>query len=414
MDSPLFDLTHPISDLLRPARFKVYYGGRGGLKSWSFAEALVRLADEARIRVLCAREYQISIGDSVHKLLSDTITRLGLPSRFRVYEKSIRAHTGAEFIFAGLHNNTLEIKSKEGIDICWVEEGQSVTRESWGILIPTIRKAGSEIWVSFNTQDVTDATYQLFVAHPRPASIVHHINYDQNPFFAGTELEGDRQYALSLIEKAQDDSERQQAQADYDHVWLGMPRRQIQSGVLRRWTVEAFETPAKARFFHGADWGFARDPSCLVRCFIDGARLYVDQEAFGYGVELDDLPALFDQIDTARTWPIKADNARPETISKLKGVGFPITGADKWPGSIKDGIAHLNAFERIVIHPRCRHVAQEARLYSYKVDRVTGDVLPIVVDAHNHGIDALRYALDQYIQGKGRPMNISAGMLKRV
>lgn len=414
MDSPLFDPAHPIRDLLRPARFKIYYGGRGGLKSWSFAEALVRLADEARIRVLCAREFQISIGDSVHALLRDTITRLGLAAHFRVYEKSIRAHTGAEFIFAGLHNNVLEIKSKEGIDICWVEEGQSVTKDSWDTLIPTIRKRGSEIWVSFNTQDVTDATYQLFVAHPRPDSVLHHINYDRNPYFAQTELEGDRQYALSLIERAQDDSERQQAQADYDHVWLGMPRRQIQSGVLRRWTVEAFETPAKARFFHGADWGFAKDPSCLIRCFMDGTRLYVDQEVFGYGVELDDLPGLFDQIDTARTWPIKADNARPETISKMRAAGFNITGADKWPGSIKDGIAHLNSFERIVIHPRCPRIAQEARLYSYKVDRVTKDVLPIVVDAHNHGIDAVRYALDQYIKGKGRPMNISAALLKRI
>jgi phage terminase large subunit len=142
--------------------------------------------------------------------------------------------------------------------------------------------------------------------------------------------------------------------------------------------------------------------------------LYVDREAFGHQVELDDTPALFDSIPTARKWPIKADSARPETISYVRRQGFPQLGpAEKWKGSVEDGIAALKAFRQIVVHERCPHIAKEFRLYSYKIDKVTGDILPIIVDKHNHGIDALRYALDGYIRGRG-PMKIDPSILRRL
>lgn len=398
--SPLFDQSHPISDLLKPFRYKVYYGGRGGLKSWSFAEALIRIADEACIRVLCTRELQNSIDDSVHRLLQDTIERLGLESRFIVENKSIRSMTGSEFIFKGIRHNYKEIKSTEGVDICWLEEAQTVSKDSWKVLIPTIRKQGSEIWASFNPDSDTDYTYQIFVVNPPPDSAIHHINYDSNPFFPET-MEKERQYSLSLISSARDDSERAQAQADYDHIWLGMTQRKSAAGILKRWVIEPFETPDDVQFFHGADWGFAADPSALVRSFIKDENLYVDAEAFGYGIEIDELPQLFRMVSTSEKWPIKADSARPETISYMRNKSFNISAADKWPGSVEDGIAHLNGFRKIIIHPRCTHVAQEARLYSYKVDKMTGDILPIIVDANNHGIDAIRYSLDKYIQRRG-------------
>ena len=147
-NNPLFDKSHPISDLLTPSRYKVYYGGRGALKSWGIAEALVRLADEACIRVLCTRELQSSIDDSVHRLLQDTIERVGLQANFIIENKSIRSLTGSEFIFRGVRHNYKEIKSTEGVDICWVEEAQTVSRDSWNVIIPTIRKEGSEIWIA--------------------------------------------------------------------------------------------------------------------------------------------------------------------------------------------------------------------------------------------------------------------------
>jgi len=139
----------------------------------------------------------------------------------------------------------------------------------------------------------------------------------------------------------------------------------------------------------------------LIRCFIQGKKLYIDQEAGGIGVEIDNLPSLFDSIPTMRRWPCYADSARPETISYMKRNGFPnVKACDKWPGSVEDGLEYLRSFEKIIVHPRCRRVAEELSLYQYKVDRQTGDIQPVPVDANNHWIDALRYALGKYIKGR--------------
>ena len=412
-ESLLLDEASPFSQLLTPARYKCFWGGRGSAKSWTVAEALVLIADSCSVRVLCAREFQNSIADSVHRLLCDQIERLGLAHRFTVTDKSIlHKATGSEFIFKGLHRNIREIKSLEGIDIAWVEEAQSVTKNSWEILIPTIRKEGSEIWATFNPDEEDDPTYQRFVVHTPPDAIVHKVNFSDNPYFPDV-LERERQYYLELIETAPDDAAREQAQADYDHVWEGMTRRRIGSAIIKRWRIADFDIPKDVRWLHGADWGFANDPTALIRFCVHNQRLYIDSEAFGHGVEIDDTPALFDSIDTARDWPIKADSARPETISYMKRQGFNISAADKWPGSVEDGIAHLNGFKEIIIRPRCKHIAREARLYSYKVDKVTGEILPIIVDAHNHGWDAVRYGLDKYIKGKGRPMRVSKQTLNK-
>lgn len=149
----------------------------------------------------------------------------------------------------------------------------------------------------------------------------------------------------------------------------------------------------------------------LVRCFILNDCLYVDQEAYGVGVELDETPQLFESIKTSRSFPIKADCARPETISFMRRRGFNISPAKKWQGSVEDGLAVLKSFRKIVIHPRCKHAADEFRLYSYKIDKNNGDILPIIEDKNNHIIDALRYSLDGYIKGRGQ-MNINPGWEK--
>ena len=143
--------------------------------------------------------------------------------------------------------------------------------------------------------------------------------------------------------------------------------------------------------------------------FIVGHKLYIEHEAYGVGVEFagnmvdgrGELEQLFASVPDAYDWPIKADNSRPETISFMRGKGFQVAPAEKWKGSVEDGIAHIKGFEEIIIHERCKHVVQEFRTYSYKVDRVTGEVLPIIVDANNHCIDAIRYALDGYIHSTG-------------
>jgi phage terminase large subunit len=164
-------------------RYKILYGGRGGAKSWGSSRALIILAAQKKIRVLCAREIQNSIRDSVHKLLSDQIETMGLSAHFEIQRDTIKGINGSEFLFKGLRMNVQEIKSTEGIDICWVEEAQTVSKASWDVLIPTIRKDGSEIWVSFNPELDTDVTYKRFVANPPSNAKVVKVNWQDNPWF---------------------------------------------------------------------------------------------------------------------------------------------------------------------------------------------------------------------------------------
>lgn len=164
-------------------RYKVLYGGRGGAKSWGAARALIIKAAKSKIRVLCAREIQNSIRDSVIKLLSDQIQSMGLSSHFEIQRDVIKGINGSEFLFKGLRMNVQEIKSTEGIDICWVEEAQTVSKASWDVLIPTIRKDGSEIWITFNPELDTDITYQRFVMNPPATAKVVKVNWQDNPWF---------------------------------------------------------------------------------------------------------------------------------------------------------------------------------------------------------------------------------------
>lgn len=677
-------------ELFRPHRYKVYYGGRGGGKSWQFARALILLGYDRKLRILCTREIQRSISDSVHKLLTEQIDALGLNYFYAITRDSIKGANGTEFIFKGLHANSQEIKSTEGVDICWIEEAMSVSEDSWAVLIPTIRKEGSEIWVTFNPDSEKDPVYQRFLVNGASDAYIRKINYDENPHFP------------EVLRKEMEWLKSRDYQA-YLHIWEGEVKRHSNALVFGNYfKVEEFETPARVRFYHGADWGFAClgggtlimtdkgeipirdicpgdkvltrkgyrrvvaflprgrkkvytvdcgngrpitatadhrfytadgwkrvdklkaveeicviqsssmaghtnaiptgstritsiasgrraagttngftteicgkahtgrfrqdvtfitsmvirliialiisfvflkatirksttqtnwerypqkrwqntgddtatipqtgksagqrllrrlkngaayarnvarnilllmpikdsaprnagrkatpeihkenmcakfadelssnrltqdirlvqmsapislqslsewqdvydlsiegeheffangvlvhncDPTTLIRCFIDGKRLYIDREAWGIGVEIDNTPALFDTIDTARKWPIKADCARPETISYMRRQGFKVSAAKKWAGSIEDGIEFLKTFE-IIIHPRCQHTIDEFNHYSYKVDKQTGDILPQIVDANNHLCDSLRYSLDGLIKGK--------------
>lgn len=385
------ELVPAFQELWTPSRYKLYKGGRGSTKSWSFADALIWRAHTEQTRVLCTRELQVSIKDSVHRLLKDRITAMGLLGYFKITDSSIKSRLrGSEFLFKGLRVNAEEIKSTEGIDIAWVEEAEKTTAASLKILAPTIRRPGSELWFSWNPEEEDTAVDKL-AKNPPPGSIVRHVSWQDNPYFTD-ELELERQYCLQV------DPE------NYDWIWEGGYRKIRQGAIFgSRVVIEDFVTPEDARFFYGADWGFANDPTTLMRSFIvdngDGTKdLFIDEEAFGYGVELEETAALFDSIAFSRKWPIRADNSRPETISYIKRQGFKISAASKWQGSVEDGITFLKSFRRIVIHSRCKHMQKEARLYSYKVDKVTGDILPIVVDAWNHGWDAVRYSLDDYIR----------------
>lgn len=380
--------------LYQPYRYKVFYGGRGGAKSWQFADALITRALERKTRILCARELQVSISDSVHRLLSDRIAERKLSDEFVITQNAISAKNGSEFLFKGLRHNVTEIKSLEGVDVAWIEEAQKVSRESWNVLLPTIRKEGSEIWISFNPGTPNDPTWEMFVLNPRPGSLVVKVTWRDNPWFPAT-LNAERLACQSLDPH------------DYAWIWEGEPRVITEAQILRgRWRVEDFAIPHEGvRWFSGADWGFAADPTVLVQAYIyrDKAQgkeeIRVCREAWQKGIELDNLPQLFDQLPGVRQWPIVADAARPEIIRHMRRQGFIVKPSPKWAGSIEDGIATLRRYG-LVIHPSCLHTAEEARLYSYKVDPLTNDILPVILDKHNHCMDALRYAFAGVTRGK--------------
>ena len=382
-----------------PHRYKVACGGRAGMRSWAVARLLLVKGARGKRFILCAREFQTSIKDSVLKLLEEQIDLLGLNSCYRVLRDSIIGANGTEFVFKGLHHNITEVKSTEGIDDCWVEEAENVSNESWDVLLPTIRKPGSEIWITYNPKDDDAPTHKRFYIQRQPDEVLVETTY-LDTLEAG---------ALPKEILALAEHDKKYDPDRYEWVWMGKPRRlsasRIFAGKVR---AARFDPPEDARFFHGADWGFAQDPSVIIRSWITDNTLYVDHAEYGYGVEMQELPALFDRVPTARTWPIHADEARPETIAYMRRAGYTIDGAEKGKGSVEDGIEWLRSFDEIVIHERCTNFIDEARLYSYKEDPRTGEILPIVVDAYNHGWDALRYAYYQMIKNRyGRISDIS-------
>lgn len=368
--------------LWTPSRYKALHGGRGGGKSRSIATALVLKAAEKPERILCAREVQKSIKDSVKRLLDDEIERMGLRAFFTSTETEIRGQNGSLFIFAGLRGNATQIKSLEGVTIAWVEEAQTISQGSLDTLVPTIRAPNSEIWFSWNPDLETDPIDRMFRGETTPpGSIVREVNHFDNPWFPDV-LRTEMEYDQSR------DPEK------YAHVWLGQYRRNSEARVFRNWRIEAFDSPSEAEYRQGADFGFSIDPSCLVRCFIVGRELRIDHEAYGLGVEIDKLPELFMSVPDSEKWWTTADSSRPETISYLRRHGFPnIRPAIKGARSVEEGVEFLKSFD-IVVHPRCQHMIDELTMYSFEVDSLTGDVLPKLADKDNHMIDALRYAME--------------------
>ncbi len=377
-------------------RYKVLFGGRGGQKSWAVADYLIARACQERLRILCTREQQNSIKDSVYKLLVDRIHALGLEAYFIIREEGIKSVTGSEFIFKGLRHNINEIKSTEGIDICWVEEANKVSEESWKVLIPTIRKELSEIIVTFNPELESDPAYQRFILNPPPDSIIEEVSYADNFYFPEV-----LRKEMEWCKKVDPDA--------YEHIWLGKLKGYSNALIFKdKFEVCEFSTPQDVQFFYGADFGYSVDAMWMGRMFVQDNCLYIADEVYGVGVEITDLHKEWDKVPDAHKWTIRADSARPDTISFLKKSftdsdgkkheGFNVVGAEKGPGSVEDGIAFLRGFKKIFIHTRCPGAKHNYENYRWKQDCITLEILPIPVDKHNHAPDGTRYALEPYIK----------------
>jgi phage terminase large subunit len=383
-----------LKGLFEKSRYKVAYGGRGGAKSWGIARALLIKGAKDPMRILCAREFQTSIKDSVHKLLCDQIEALGLLGFYEITQNSIRGKNGTEFAFVGLRNNVANIKSYEGVDVVWVEEAQTTSRLSWNILIPTIRKQGSEIWISFNPELETDETYQRFVLKPPADCIQIKINWSDNPWFPDT----------LMLEK---DALKARDLEAYNQVWEGLCRQSVDGAIFAKELQQAeldgrltkvpydATKPVHAVFDLGwadstAIWflQFVGMETRLIRYIEDSQKTIshylATMQTFGY---------VYDKV-----WlPHDAEN---KTLAAAGRSIDDIVRAAGYKTQILPRVPILDSINAArTIFPSCyfdRDNAAEGinclRHYRYEVDPTTSQFSRTPLhDHYSHGADAFRY-----------------------
>ena len=381
-----------LSPSLGSARYRALYGGRGSGKSFSVALMAAIWGYAEPLRILCTREFQASIKDSFHAEIKAAISAYPwLEAHYDVGVDYLKGRNGTEFIFRGLRHNSQAIKSLAKIDLTIVEEAETVPELSWLALEATVfRQPKSELIAIWNPCTDGSPVDKRFIKNPPPNALIAEVNWNDNPYFP----EG-----LEALRK------REQERLDpatYAHVWNGCYLENSDAQVFHgKISVREFEPSAGWDGpYYGGDFGFSQDPTAAVEIWIHGDNLYIHREAFKTGLELDDttefvcakIPGFDKEVSR---W----DCSRPESISHLKRHGLPkAQSVKKWAGSVEDGIQHLRSYAQIVIHPRCEEMRKEARMYSYKVDRLTGDVTSKVQDDHNHGWDAVRYAIQPMIK----------------
>jgi len=390
-----------------PARYRGAHGGRGSAKTRTFAKmTAVRgyMFAEAGISgmLLGAREYMNSLDESSMEEIKAAIrSEPWLDAYYDIGDRYIRTkNRRVWYAFSGLRHNLDSIKSKARILIAWIDEAENVSETAYIKLLPTVRENNSEVWITWNPEKDGSPTDKRFRKNPPAGAKIVELNYTDNPWFPGV-----------LDEERRNDRERMDDQT-YAWVWDGAYRENSEAQILGgKYKVAEF-TPGSNWDgpYYGLDWGFSQDPTAGVKCWVYDNRLWIEFEAGKVGLENDDIADfMIARLPGIEHHSVRADSARPETISHVKSKGrdgkrvsLPrIEGVEKWKGSVEDGIAHLRSYKEIIIHPRCTKTLQEARLYSYKVDRLTGDVMTDVVDAHNHYWDATRYALGPLIKRSG-------------
>lgn len=384
-------------------------GGRCSTKS-SFAalEIVYGIMQDPQANALCLRKYAKDLRDSVLTTIGWAIEMLGVSDR---WQRTIAPMgytylpTGQEIKLRGLDSalKLRSIKPRQGyFKFLWFEEAVEFHgRQEIEDVQRSVQRGGDHFiqLVTYNPPNDPAAWVNEECLIQVAGRRVYSSTYlDVPPEWLGT-----RQLEIANNLKARDEME-------YRHVYLGEVVGRAEQIVFHgKWESKEFSIPEglmyQRRYFYGVDWGFSVDPLAVVRCFIvaepDGLELYIDHEAGGTHIDMDAIGSVFRSIPKMNSgWPIFADNARPETISYLARQGWNIEGAEKWTGSVEDGVTYLRGFRRIYIHPRCTQTVHEFQKYSYKVDKMTQRVLPVLEEGNDHYIDAIRYALYEYIKRK--------------
>ena len=392
------EIPDKLSFLFEPHRYKVAYGGRGAGKSHSMVRALLVLGANKRLRILCTREVQKSIRDSVHKLLSDQIVKIGLEDFYTTLDTEIRGKNGTEFVFSGLSNQTIDsIKSFEGCDICFCEEAQTISKRSWDILIPTIRNEGSEIWISFNPSLDTDETYVRFVVSPPASAVVVKVNYSDNPWFPDV-LEAERIHCQLYNRE------------DYAQIWEGECRPSIAGAIYAAEMAKVLEeericnVPYDPRFkVHCVfDLGFSDATTVImvqrVRSEIRVIDYYEERHK-----TLDQVAAVLNmkQYNWGYDWlphdgyamDIKAVAGSAEKILKRFGRK-PRSKSNSVPNTtIDNGIRAARSCIRQTVFDKkkCARLVECLKRYRRSINQQTLEPGNPVHDEFSHGADAMRY-----------------------
>lgn len=381
--------------LFRPKRYKVMHGGRGGGKSWAVARALLLMASDRPLRVLCGREIQKSMKESVHRLLKDQIASLGLDSEFEVLENEIRGFNGSVFLFTGLQSHTVDsIKSYESVDICWIEEAHGVSKKSWDVLIPTIRKEGSEIWLTLNPDMDTDETWVRFCSVPSNDTWVCEINWRDNPWFPSV-LVAEREKAQASMPKD-----------DYENIWEGKPKR-VAAGAIYRHEIEAlfndgricnvpYDPMMPVHTVWDLGWNDAmtiimvqRTPTTvnIIDYIEDSNRTYA-----WYVSELEKRPFRWGTDYLPHDGEAKNPQTGISSIQTLENLGRNV--ADALPAiEVEEGIKQAR-----MVFPKCYFDrTKTARLleclkrYRRSINQRTNEPTGPLHDEYSHGADAFRY-----------------------
>jgi len=361
-------------------RESAIYGGRFSLKSHTVARYLIIRARQAKTRIACFREFQNSIADSSHHLLSELIKLYELNDFEITNNAIINKQTGSDFIFKGLHHNEQSVKSIEGIDIAWVEEAQTVSNESIEILTPTVRKKNSKIIYTYNRLMEDDPVHNRLVIQGRPDTLIINVNYDIAVKHG--------MLPDNILKEIEDD--KQNRPALYKHKWLGEPNS-LEMRIYKDWQIIE-EIPHEARLErYGLDFGYTNDPSALVAIYKYNGGFIIDEILFQKGLSNKQISDIILQQQQAM---VIADSAEPKSIDEIRLYGCNIFPAVKGQGSIYQGIQFVQD-QKISVTKRSFNIIKEYKNYFFKVDRV-GKVINDPESGYDHSMDAIRYALSGY------------------